>query len=62
MRLPKVTQGNLHLFIPSKVAGIYGELNKILARRFASHNRLRVCEESAGAYFQLRVMFLLTTQ
>lgn len=48
MRLPKVTQENLHLFIPSKVSGIYGELNKILARRLASNNRLRVCEESSG--------------
>lgn len=48
MRLPKLTQENLHFFIPSKVAGIYSELNKILARRLASNNRLRVCEESAG--------------
>lgn len=43
MRLPKVTQEKLHLFIPSKVSGIYGELNKILAGRLASNNRLRVC-------------------
>lgn len=61
MRLPKVTQENLHLFIPSKVAGIYDELNKILAGRLAADNRLRVCEESSGVYFQLRVGNVVTS-